>query len=99
MDLEQLRYEIDEELRKEEYEEAKATAIANGIKKFWRQTKWRQFIQGIKCSFGRHLYNRIPSAGITTCPSCSRLWNNAYQGLYSVNGSKVRYDDYNKGIK
>lgn len=44
-------------------------------KDYYVMNGWQQFIQNIKCLFGRHLYNRVPAMNITTCPACTRIWN------------------------
>ena len=99
MNIEQLRYEADEELREEEAKEIKEEMKETAVRKYHKKKLWGKFLQNIKCIFGRHVYNRIPSLGIATCPCCTRIWNNPYQGLNKklnsmVNGSIVGYDDY-----
>ena len=75
MNLEELRYEVDEELREEEREEIKASMKKKSMAAYWRMAAWRKSFQNIKCLFGKHLYNHIPSLNIRTCPCCTRIWN------------------------
>ncbi len=80
IDMARLHKDVNSELEEEEYEQIKEEAKSKARAAYLRWGVLRQLVQSIKCGFGRHLYNRIPSLGITTCPCCTRIWNGVKGG-------------------
>lgn len=75
LDFKKMNEEINASLEEEKYEKIKEDIKKVVEKNYYRMKLWRQLFQNVKCVFGRHLYNWVPSMDITTCPCCTRIWN------------------------
>jgi len=75
IDWEKLNEAVAEDLKQEQYEMIKEDTKKVVRQSYYKKQKWRTLTQRVKCIFGRHLYNQIPSGDITTCACCMRVWN------------------------
>ena len=75
MDIKKLEQEVDEEIHEEESEKAKDEMKMKRRKYYYTMNIFEQLWQEVRCLVGLHMYNQVPSMGITTCPACTRIWS------------------------
>lgn len=66
---------VDEEIEKDEFDEAKEELKAKRRKYYFKYNALQKLWQDARCLVGKHMFNQVPSMGITTCPACTRIWN------------------------